>query len=713
MQRGGRWFLNVLRHPLTAVALWIVVAVAAFPFAVTVTRHLQAENLQVAGSPSVWADDRLAVLQPPPAAGPTLLTGLPAAQLQSVAAAIRIPAAWFHTTAGGLLLLPPAGTPAATVGPLLAQVRQAGGMARAVDAASIGKEISTDSERTLHSSSIIALPVLLVLLPIVFGAVAQSILPLVVAALGAELALAMLSVLERHITLSVYLTDIVSFLALGVGVDYALFVTARFRDALDRGVAVPAAVREAMRTAGRSVLFSGLAVSLAMATLLIGGTSYWRGLALGGAVAVVCVLLATHTLLPALLRLMGPRVRWGLIPMAMERWSLWRWLADWSTWRPWFSVALGLGLLAAPALLATRLSVILPADLAVMLPRNSSLRRAEALQQQLQGPGSVAPLPVVLEFAGTVSDPATWTVVARITGDIAALPDVAVVASPTSIGLPPARLALAAASAPDAQALGPLADFINPKVDPHLVALAVTAASGPDQAATGQLLTAIQDTLTHNLPFGTRGAVGGPTALLHDFTRHTNRRLPWVIGAAALVALVVLVAATGSLAQALAGVVLDGLVAAATAGILVLTIQRGGFGLQPQPPNLTVTPLIFVLLFGLSMDYEVILLHRIQEALRTGAEVRAAARRGIAETGGMITGAGLVMVVVFIVLLTSPLEILQTLAIGMTAAILLDTWIVRTFLIPGLTALLGRRAFWPGATGTEALRPAGAGLGED
>ncbi len=127
-----------------------------------------------------------------------------------------------------------------------------------------------------------------------------------------------------------------------------------------------------------------------------------------------------------------------------------------------------------------------------------------------------------------------------------------------------------------------------------------------------------------------------------------------------------------------------------------------------------MTPLIFVLLFGLSMDYEVILLHRIQEALRTGAEVRAAARRGIAETGGMITGAGLVMVVVFIVLLTSPLEILQTLAIGMTAAILLDTWIVRTFLIPGLTALLGRRAFWPGATGTEeALRPAGAGLGED
>ena len=711
MERAGRWFLKVLRHPLTAVVLWIAVAVAAFPFAITVTRHLQAENLQVSGSSSVWADNRLAALQPPPAAGPTLLTGLPAARLESVAAASRIPAAWLHTTAGGLLVLPPAGTPAATVGPLLAQVRRAGGTARAVGASSIGKEISTDSERTLHSSSRIALPVLILLLPIVFGAVAQSVLPLLVAAVGAELALAVLSVLERHITLSVYLTDIVSFLALGVGVDYALFVTTRFRDALDRGASVRDATREAMRTAGRSVLFSGLAVSLAMATLLIGGTSYWRGLALGGAVAVACVLLATHTLLPALLRLMGPKVRWGLIPMAMERWSLWRRLADWSTWRPWFSVALGLGLLAVPALLAPSLSVTLPADLAVMLPRASSLRQAETLQQKLQGPGSVAPLPIALEFGGTVSDPATWAAVQRIAADLAALPDVAAVASPTSIGLPPARLAFAAASAADAQALGPLADFINPKADPHLVALAVTATSGPDQAATGRLLTDIQDTLTHDLPAGARGAVGGPTALLHDFTRHTNRRLPWIVGAAALVALVVLLVATGSLTQALVGVVLDGLVAAATAGILVLTIQRGGFGLEAQPPNLTVTPLIFVLLFGLSMDYEVILLHRIQEALRGGAEARDAARRGIAETGGMITGAGLVMVVVFIVLLTSPLEILQTLAIGMTAAILLDTWIVRSFLIPGIIALFGRAAFWPWAARAEIPSAAEAGEG--
>ena len=709
MNRVGRWASQVLGHPLTMVALWLVLGIVAFPFAITVTRHLQAENLQVSGSPSVWADKRLSVLHPPPAAGPTLLSGLPAVQLHAVAAANRIPSSWLHATAGGMLVLAPAGTPAVAIAPLAAQVRRDGGTVQTVGAAAIGKEISSDSKRTLRSSSKIALPVLILLLPIVFGAIAQSILPLLVAAVGAELALAVLSVLERHITLSVYLTDIVSLLALGVGVDYALFVTTRFRDAFNRGASIPEATREAMRTAGRSVLYSGLAVSVAVATLLIGGTSYWDGLALGGAVAVVCVLLATLTLLPALLHLMGPRIRWGRIPLAMDRWPIWDRLAGWSTWRPWLSVALGLGLLVIPALWAPSLRMTLPANLAVMLPANSGLRQASRLRQRLQGPGSVAPLPIALEFRGTVSDATTWTAVRRTTVALAALPDVASIASPTSGGASPTRLALAAKAAVHASRPSPLANFINPKADPHLVVLSVVAASGPDQAATRQLLARIRSTLHQNLPASARGAVGGPVALLHDFNRHTHRRLPWIVGAAALVALVVLLLATGSLTQALVGIALSGLVAAATAGVLVLTIQHGTLGFQPQAPNLTVTPLVFVLLFGLSMDYEVILLHRIQEALRAGADTRCAARRGIAATGGMITGAGLVMVVVFIVLLSSPLQILQTLALGMTAAILLDTLIVRTFLIPGLTALLGRRAFWPW---TPAADPGRRGRGE-
>jgi RND superfamily putative drug exporter len=136
-------------------------------------------------------------------------------------------------------------------------------------------------------------------------------------------------------------------------------------------------------------------------------------------------------------------------------------------------------------------------------------------------------------------------------------------------------------------------------------------------------------------------------------------------------------------------------VALATAGILVLTIQHGGLGLEAESLDSSITPLVFVLLFGLSMDYEVILLHRIQELWQHGQDMRDAAKDGLSRTGGMITGAGMIMVVVFFALLLSPLEIMKTLAIGLTSAILLDTWIVRSFLVPGSTVAIGASAFWP------------------
>jgi uncharacterized membrane protein YdfJ with MMPL/SSD domain len=685
--RAGAWL---------AVALWALLAAGALPVAAQVTRYLQAENLEVAGSPSVWADDRLALLRPPATAGATLAEGLGLARAQALAARAGIPASWLHPTVGGTLLLPPPGTPLGAVAGWLAAASRAGASVQPVDDSSLGREIAHDSEETLHTSSAIAVPLLVLLLPLVFGAALQAALPLVVAAVGAELALAVVSVLERHVTLSVYLTDIVTFLALGVGVDYALFVTTRFREALDRGARVPEARAEAMRTAGRSVLFSGLAVCLATATLVVAGTSYWRGLALGGAVAVASVLLATHTLLPALLELLGPRVLWGRVPFGMQGWSLWPRLAAWSTWRPALSVAVGLALLAIPAAFGPGLRVAMPADLARMLPRGAPLRVASELAMRLEGAGSLSPIPVALELPTPVTDPATWSVVARATEDLRHLPDVASVASPTDAGAPPAALAaVVRAAGSDPAALGPLAAFVAPSRDPHLVALVVTPASGPDRPETARLLDAIRSTLGRVLPRGARAAAGGAVALLRDFNHHTERRLPWVVGLAALVALVVLWTATGSLLQAAVGVLLDGVVALATAGILVLTVQHGALGLEAEPPNLTVTPLIFVLLFGLSMDYEVILLHRVQEVAARGLPMAQAAREGIAATGGMITGAGLVMVVAFVVLLASPLEILQTLAIGMTAAILLDTWVVRSFLIPGIVALLGPRAFWP------------------
>lgn len=687
-----------VRYKYVILAVWVVLVGIAAPLAVNVTHNLTAEGFDAPHSASVWADHRLATLHPQPTAEPQLLRGVTLAQARALATASGLSASWLHPVSGdGVLLLPRAGLPPSALAPFLARLQGDGRKATPVTDEQIGHGINAAAESTLRTSSAVALPILIILLLVVFGSVASAALPLIVALVGSALALGAVDVLEDHIVLSTYLTDIVTFFALGVGVDYALFIGTRFRQALGRGRDVAGAVREAMATAGRSVLFSGIAVALAISTLLIGGTSYWRGLALGGAIAVVAVLLATHTLLPALLGMLGERINWGRLPPLRAFRGVWPALARFATVVPLLAIGLGVVLLAAPGASGPQLSMRVPADLATMLPRHSQLRAASATEARIRGPGAMAPFVIAVDYPGTLTEAATWQSVANLTRAVAALPDVASVASPTSLGVPTAQLAAVVAhpaAAPSQLAAG-LTSFVNPGKSPHLVVLYATAKTGPDAPATGTLLGRIRKTVAAATPAGGRSGVGGAVPVLHDFDHLVAARLPWIIGAVALVAFVILFAATGSLWQALLGVAMDALVALATAGLLYLIVQRGSLGLPAQVPNTGVTPLIFVLLFGLSMDYEVILLHRVQEGVHRGLPAARAAREGLALTGSMITGAGLIMAVVFMALLASPLEILQSLAIGMTAAILLDTWIVRTLLVPATGALLGRYAFWP------------------
>lgn len=689
------WSLR-LRIPI--VAAWFLIAILAAPFALHVTEGLSSGGFEAPGSPAVWADRQVAKLAPPATAQPELITRLPFGELTTLARRDGIAPGWLHQLGGeAAVLIAPAALPRAALYTFLRAVRANGGSYRQVDGTEIGHELSRDSESTLHTSTAIALPILLLLLLLVFGSIASAVLPLVVALVGSELTLAVVDVLEHHITLSIYLTDIVTFLALGVGVDYSLFIATRFRQALREGRPVAEAMRVAMASAGRSVFFSGLAVALAMGTLVLGGTAYWNGLALGGAIAVVSVLLATHSLLPALLSFLGPGIEWGRLPRLSRREWLWPRLARFGTGMPWLALPLGVLLLLVPALFGPELHMAIPADLASMLPKSSLLRRASEEVQRVRGQGSIAPFAVVLRLPTTIRQTASWRTVAGLAAAASRLPDVAAVSSPTRLGLDPETLALLWRSpVPFLQPYRTaLMAFVAPQRDPHLFTFFVTAKGDPDSPTTHRLYEQLQNLLRREAPPGARAAIGGAVAVLAGFDRWTADRLPWVIGGVALVAFGVLSVATGSLLQAFLGVLMDALVALATAGVLVLTVQRGALGLEAQPVNTAVTPLIFVLLFGLSMDYEVILLHRIQEALAQGLPMREAARQGIEATGSMITGAGLIMVVVFIVLLVSPLEILKTLGIGMTIAILLDTWIVRTFLVPGAVAAFGPWAFWP------------------
>lgn len=646
----------------------------------------------------MWANNQVSQLTPPPSPHPLLIQRLPLTRIEDVARTVPTDARRLYALrAGGILFLPPSGMTVASADRFQHALTSQGARVTGVNTGAVGQEVIREATRTLSTSGVLAVPFLILLLLWVFGSIAAALLPLLMAIAGSELALALIDLLETHMTLSVYLTDIVSFLALGVGIDYALFISSRFRRELDDGASTRDALAVAMKRAGRSVFYSGLAVALAIGTLLLGGTAYWRGLAVGGGVAVLATLLATHSLLPAVLAWAGPRIGWGTLPHHRRPDAFWPWVGRAVSRRPWPALIIGVILLLIPARLGVHLAMQTPANLATMLPPSAVQRQAVAVQQRVNGPGSIAPIAVAIDLPTTVNQPASWRTVGVVADRLEKLPNVAGVASPTLLGMPPQMLAAAAGphgSVSPALA-GLLSHFIQPRYDPHLVALFVTARSGPDQAATLTLIHRISQVVGRSVPASARFGVGGLTAALDSFNHLTRARLPWVLAAVALVALVVLFVSTGSLLQALLGVVFDGLVALATAGILVYAVQHGHWGFEAAPLDSSITPLIFALLFGLSMDYEVILLHRIQEVLHGGGSSRNAAGSGLAATGGMITGAGLIMTVVFAALLVSPLQIMRTLGLGLAAAILLDTWIVRTVLVPASIALLGPAAFWP------------------
>ncbi len=671
------------RRPWLTIGLWFLLLAAVVPLLGQVTNHLGSGGFSAPHSLAAKADATVGDLVQPSSVPTTLIAGLTPSRLQSMARSAGMPAGWLHRLAPRSEVLVPGQKPAVAER-FLALARHGGATLTAVNAENLGKAVSHQAIQAFTASTVVAVPALLILLLLVFGAVLPALLPLVTAGAGTVLTLAVVAVVERYVPLSVYLLQIVSFLALGVGVDYALFVSTRFRNGLEAGAGVDEALALAMRTSGRSVLFSGLAVALALAALVLGGTAYWRGMALGGGVAVASVLLVTHTLLPPLLRLMGRRAGIGRIRFAMPEWRLWRVLATWATSHPRIALTLGLLVLLIPAVAAPALRASIPANVAAMLPQSTPLAEAQAVEQQVRGAGEIAPFVVALSLSQDVSSPLAWQTVGQVTDKLRSLHGVASVSSPSG-QLSPAMLATSAGQ-PDS----PLRAFIS---GPRSVDLFVTPTSGPDSQATQSLLGQMQSGLRQVK--GAQVTIGGQVAAVQEFNSYLAARLPAMAVAVVLVALVVLWLATGSLLQALLGVVLNALVTLATAGILVTVIERGAFGATPQPLNLAVAPLVFVMLFGLSMDYEVILLHRIQEHLGRGDAPRHAATHAGASTGGMITGAGLIMVAVVGALLVSPFEILQTLAIGLVSAVLLDTLVVRTFLVPAAVTLLGRHAFWP------------------
>lgn len=525
-------------------------------------------------------------------------------------------------------------------------------------------DINTQIEDDLALAETISFPVLLLLLVIVFGGLAAASLPLAVGGISVLGAFTLLNVATQFGDVSVFAINIVTLLGLGLAIDYALFVVSRFREELAAGFAVDDALARTMATAGRTVAISGLTVALSLGALLLFPMNFLQSMGLGGIAAVLVAMAAALTTLPALLAVMGHRVDSLRLPWLRGRAVVgasddgaWARLAQWVMRRPIIVTAVTvtvLGILAAPFLQVAFGGV----DVRV-LPTDAESRVASDVLANEFPSASSAPIDVFVQGAEGATLNST-------VGALEAVPGVTSAVVTAAEG------------------------------DAAVVSLAYEGESSTDSAQ--QVVNDVR-ALGSEVPADVALTVSGETAQLVDLMAGLGDRLPWALGYIAVVTFVLLFLAFGSIILPLKAIVMNMVSLSATFGVLVWGFQQGNLeGLlgftSTGTLEATQPVLMFAMVFGLSMDYEVFLLSRIREEWdRTGDNTLAVAR-GLQRTGRIITSAAALFVVVAGSFAISGISFIQMIGVGLAVAVIIDATIVRAFLVPATMRLLGRWNWW-------------------
>lgn len=545
--------------------------------------------------------------------------------------------------------------------------------------------LNTHSKEDAARAELIAFPVLVITLLVVFGSLAAALLPLALAGSALALASAVGYLATRYTDISILYTNIVSMVGLAVAIDYSLFIVKRYREELGRGADTDDALRVAFSTAGRSVLFSGIAVAVALVSLFIPNLMAFTSIALGGIVVTVVALLLSLSALPAALKLLGPRIDWGTVPLPA------RTRRPRGARRPRASDrtrSIVTGLIAAVALVvvagpAMGLSLQSPVASATILPAHDPARVGLMTAQQRIADHDLFPIQVVVDAPGSTPPTAFLQEVSRVTSVAAARSDVSAASSVTNAGMPTALLARSLATA---DALPADVRSMLTRDDGRLVArVIVTAADGPDSVAAHRLVAALRD-MPHASTYSI--AVTGATAQGLDFDTALESSLPWIVGFVFLLTFAMLLVAFGSPLLPLLALAFNTLVVGASLGILALLTD-----LVTRTPVNSVTPvLLFAVLFGLSMDYMVIIISRMIEEHRSGRTFDEAVTIGAASTRGMVNSAAVIMVAVFASFTSAQISIVREIGIGLGVAVVLDAVVIRMLVMPAVLRLIGPRA---------------------
>ncbi|MFC5905081.1 MMPL family transporter [Streptomyces zhihengii] len=539
-----------------------------------------------------------------------------------------------------------------------------------------GMVVDLGTEPSTSGAEIVGVGTALVVLIVAFGSVVAAGLPLAVALVGIVVGTALVLLVGLVVDIPTSAPIVAVMLGLGAGIDYALFVLSRFRVELSHGHPPVKAAGHATAAAGHAVVFAGGTVVVAILGLMFAGIPFVGAMGVAGALTVGVMVVAAVTLLPALLGLLGHRVDSLPVPRLRHRGErrpapddentmTYRWGSHVQRHRVKYAAgSTAVLLLLTVPVLGLRLGT--PDD--GIQPSELTQRQAYDLVAEHYGPGWNAPLVITVEGADAAG-------LDRLKGALEADEEAETV-------MPPA-----------------------PSEDGEAAVVTVIPRHAPQDEQVGELVHRIRDDLAPRAlgPAGGTAMVGGATAVVIDMADVVGERLPWVILAVVGAGMLLLYGMFRAPLVALKAAVMTLLSIGVSFGVIIAMFQWGWgldlLGLDKTVPIMSAVPmLLFAVLFGLSMDYEVFLLSAVREAYDRDGDAQRAVVRGIGATARVITTAAIIMAVVFLSFVSVPETLIQMIGIGLATAVIMDATVIRMVLVPAVMSLMGDRAWWrPGA----------------
>ena len=567
------------------------------------------------------------------------------------------------------------------------------------------RDISLASERDLRRGETVAFPIATIALLIVFGTLVSAVLPAAVGGGGVLVGVAIVFFMSQGVDMSVFALNIVSLLGIGIGIDYSLFYTSRFQEELRTGKSVDDAVIGAHSRAGKAILFSAVTSLIGLLSLVTFDVMMLRSVGIGAVAVIFAALLAALTLMPAILAILGERVnRFRVLPnwAANPRFSIWLPLSNWVMKRPWMVLvpaSVVLVLLAVPAL-SMRLGTV---D-ATILPDSLESRQGFDVLREEFGFALQTVIPVVYTFAdpsddSSNADPFQPEYIRKAYDIGHALERLDGVTNVSSIVNVDRTLGAEQYSLlythPDSITDVALKRIVEESVRPGAVLYLVHSDLHPFWPETRQLVTDIRALIPAQ---GELHVAGGPSEIT-DIINTLYGKFPYIVAAVLIVTYASLLVLFRSVILPLKAVILNVLSILASYGALVFVFQEGNFSgvLNFQAMGVieaTLPILLFAIIFGLSMDYEIFLLSRVSEAYdRTGDNVASVAE-GLQRSGLIITGAASILIIVASSFVLADVVVVKAIGLGLAIAVFVDVTLVRALVAPAIMRIAGRWNWW-------------------